>query len=256
MPVAADGWDKFIEDTGIPVIINGAEAVESQVIPYKALVAFSFHALSPFCVGEGGLLVSHIKDLADQARWIANFGTKERVTLYPGINGKMSELHAAVAQAQLDRWPLLRGLRHRLFTRYCEGIEEAGINIVFQGAVNQAVPNIFMLQTKNASGLIVTNHLNAQAVNSHRMLLPPLYSHPYWTRLTLAKADGELLAPEAEANRTLPVCEKLNANGFGLPFHTFMNDREIDKIVRILFKTITTEEISSAKGEVSWPLKV
>ena len=48
VPVPAKEWDQFTEDTGIPVIIDAAAALESQELPKKCLVAHSLHATKPF----------------------------------------------------------------------------------------------------------------------------------------------------------------------------------------------------------------
>src|SRR5204862_6418738 len=66
---------------------------------------FSFHVTKPFAVAEGGIVTAGDPVVADRLRSLINFGFDEtRTSLVPGLNGKMSELHAAMALAMLDRY--------------------------------------------------------------------------------------------------------------------------------------------------------
>lgn len=117
VPVAAygravrlEGWERFRQASGIPVVVDGAASIEALLddpagnmghIP----VALSFHATKAFATGEGGALVTHDPALSRAAFQTMNFGFMlTRESRRPSINGKMSEHHAAVGLASLDQW--------------------------------------------------------------------------------------------------------------------------------------------------------
>lgn len=64
----------------------------------------SLHATKPLAAGEGAILLGDPDWIREVERW-ANFGfAGDRITRAAGMNGKLSEYHAAVALASLDRW--------------------------------------------------------------------------------------------------------------------------------------------------------
>ena len=64
---------------------------------------FSFHATKFFNTAEGGAVVTNNDELADKMRLMRNFGFSgfDNV-IYPGTNGKMTELAAAMGLVNLD----------------------------------------------------------------------------------------------------------------------------------------------------------
>lgn len=69
----------------------------------QATVVFSLHATKILGCGEGGIVVSGSRELADNIRSIINFGfDHQRESAQSGFNGKMPEISAAWALAALD----------------------------------------------------------------------------------------------------------------------------------------------------------
>lgn len=120
LPVAAFGmphdmaqWQRFEQDTGLPVVIDAAAAFGSQRLNgAQGTLVFSLHTTKSLPAGEGGLVVSTRPDLARRVRQLSNFG----INLDPasglpvgaltmrGSNAKMSEYHAALGLASLQSW--------------------------------------------------------------------------------------------------------------------------------------------------------
>lgn len=120
LPVAAFGmphdmaqWQRFEQDTGLPVVIDAAAAFGSQQLNgAQGTLVFSLHTTKSLPAGEGGLVVSTRPDLARRVRQLSNFG----INLDPGSglpvgaltmcgsNAKMSEYHAALGLASLQSW--------------------------------------------------------------------------------------------------------------------------------------------------------
>jgi dTDP-4-amino-4,6-dideoxygalactose transaminase len=104
-------WDaqlKICRKHGAAVVIDnaaglgGPRTAESEDL----FEVFSLHATKPFAVGEGGAIFAH-RDYDAVLRSVVNFALgsydKPEGPAW-GFNGKMSEFHAAVGLAQLDRF--------------------------------------------------------------------------------------------------------------------------------------------------------
>jgi dTDP-4-amino-4,6-dideoxygalactose transaminase len=132
-------WKAFEARTGIPVVIDGAACFEAiDAAPEEFLgdipVALSFHATKSFAVGEGGGVACRDEALAQRVVRALNFGFYgSRDSQSASINGKLSELHAAVGLAELDGWEAKRAALHAVARRYRERFAAAGLADRFFG---------------------------------------------------------------------------------------------------------------------------
>lgn len=242
VPVDVVAWDKFTEDTGIPVIIDAAAAFEVQSVPRHGLVAYSFHATKPFCVGEGGLLVGRDTARIEEARCRSNFGTQQRIVLYDGGNAKMSEYHAAIGLAQMKRWEGIKSRRHKVLGFYKTKLAKMAIDVTFQKGIDRTVASALMLKIAPDSAVNVTNALNARDIMAHRMYLPPLYCHPHFADLDLADQKGQFIkatASSEEKARAMENSEDLHRSVLGMPFHAFLDEQDVDYAVDALAEALS-----------------
>lgn len=92
---------------GLKVIYDAAHAFGvrdsgGSVLRYGDLSVLSFHATKVFNTFEGGAIVSRTRELKARIDKLKNFGFEDEVTVSEtGINGKMSELHAAIGLCQI-----------------------------------------------------------------------------------------------------------------------------------------------------------
>ncbi len=111
-PLDWRAWRTVEQETGVPVVLDAAAAFDTvtQAPPGDAPpLILSLHATKALGCGEGGLALTHDTALAVTVQRMLNFGFyTDRITREPGVNGKMSEYHAAVALAALDAWPQRR----------------------------------------------------------------------------------------------------------------------------------------------------
>lgn len=132
-PVPQQPWRRFQERTGIPVVIDGAASFEGvSDAPERFLgeipVALSFHATKSFATGEGGGVATRDTGLARRVVQALNFGFYgSRDSRSSGINGKMSEYHAAVGLAELDGWPEKRAALQAVADCYRDIMADAGL---------------------------------------------------------------------------------------------------------------------------------
>ncbi|MBE7210814.1 MAG: DegT/DnrJ/EryC1/StrS family aminotransferase, partial [Gluconacetobacter diazotrophicus] len=118
--------------TGIPVVVDAAtslgsmDALGRQFGSGSSLpIVFSMHATKTFATAEGGVVFSADPVLVDRIRSMANFGFEiPRTTSLPGLNAKLSEVHAVLARARLRGFDAVMQRRQRLDERYRERLPD------------------------------------------------------------------------------------------------------------------------------------
>jgi dTDP-4-amino-4,6-dideoxygalactose transaminase len=217
-PLDTGGWDSFCSRTGLPVVIDGAGALEMLRPGAHVSIAYSLHATKPLGIGEGGLIATRDQALAERSRRLANFGFAGGTIERPGTNAKLSEYAAAVGIAQLRRAGSLAARRAALWAEYRSALD--------------AIPGIGLQQGFGAATPVnVVVHLGVEAsqcaaalmqagIQSRRWYCPPLHRHPAFARL-----------PRAEP---LPVVDDLAMHSLGLPFHTRLESGQIQRVADVL----------------------
>lgn len=104
-----DGLGSLARDAGARLVFDGAHAFGRRLPPGAAslgdVTMFSFHATKLFHTAEGGALSTPDPDLDRRFRLARNFGIADPggdPGIGIGLNGKLSELHAALGLAVLD----------------------------------------------------------------------------------------------------------------------------------------------------------
>lgn len=227
--VGQAAWSAFRKATSIPVVIDGAAMIESVFdSPSECVgeipVALSFHATKAFATGEGGAVV-----VSNEAMWRSvmkalNFGfdaTRHSVT--SGINGKMSEYHAAIGHAELDGWPeKLRRFRETatLLRDACDAAEVLVSPVV---GANYAIAEAATLE---------------QSERLRRQLAEERIGFRLWY------GEGAHRHPSTAAlprDPRLPHTEDLARRLIGLPMSVDMSAREI----RLIADAVTTALVPS-----------
>lgn len=93
---------------------------------------FSFHATKFLNCFEGGAVVTNDDDLAKKMQLMRNFGFQgfDNV-IYLGVNGKMSEVHAAMGLTNLEAVEDIIAINRRNYEAYREGLHDvAGVSVI------------------------------------------------------------------------------------------------------------------------------
>ena len=103
-PVDVAAWDRFHEQTRIPVVIDAAAGFDA-LRPGRVPAVVSLHATKIMPAGEGGFVIARDKALIVEIERRSNFGFMGgREARVSATNAKMNEYNAAVALAALDEW--------------------------------------------------------------------------------------------------------------------------------------------------------
>ncbi|WBH17494.1 DegT/DnrJ/EryC1/StrS family aminotransferase [Sphingomonas radiodurans] len=115
---------------GVAVVIDAAASLgttDAAGVGFGAgapfPVVFSMQATKPFATAEGGLIHCADADRIERLRAMANFGfTAPRTATLPGLNAKLPEAMAVVAQARLDDFARVARHRDQLATAYRQAL--------------------------------------------------------------------------------------------------------------------------------------
>lgn len=195
-PCQVDAFDRISKETGIPVIYDAAHAFDARLANRGSCSVFSFHATKLFHTGEGGAVATNDARVAGQIRALRNFchqGPDRFSGL--GINGKMSELHAAMGLAVFPHVPeivLGRGLACKA---YDAAFRDKGVDNTHRLPGNVAYYPILL---KDEQELLAVNaRLFAEDILCRR------YFHPALSYLPYTQRDRETPVADDAARRVL-----------------------------------------------------
>lgn len=232
-PQDASAWDRFTEETGIPVLIDAAAGLANQTVGLHSKIAFSLHATKAFGIGEGGLLAARDENFIQRFKTLSNFGFADGLIARAGTNAKLSEYHAAVGLAQWQRWPQMKRQRQQLRRHYERLFQRYGLieRLQTQGDAERHLHNILPLCLPPGDKIeALMGFLQQSGIETRRWYCPPLSRQP-------AFANCERLNPWAEgAAAALPVTEQLAARLLGVPFYPGLSHTQIERICAQLAK--------------------
>lgn len=224
-----EAWSAFARDTGVPVVIDAAAGYGNQRDPGPTCAVFSLHATKPLAAGEGGFVVTRDAGLAHAIRRLTNFGINlDRPADGPigsavatGTNAKLSEYHAAVALASLDRWPQTASERNALYARALRAAQAACRGRLAQQAVaDDTVRGVSpYLFPDRATRDRAESSCRDRGIGTRRWYLPTIDRQPAFGHV------AHLPTPNADA-----IGERL----LGVPFYPGLADGAIDEIAGAL----------------------
>jgi dTDP-4-amino-4,6-dideoxygalactose transaminase len=229
-PCDVAGIERLAATKGLKVIYDAAHAfgVSCRGRPigcWGDLSVLSFHATKLFHTAEGGAVVS-----GDAAHWrkltlLRNFGiVNEEEVSGVGINGKLSEVHAAIGLGVLERVDAEISARGRLAARYRERLARVP-GLAFQRLAPGTVPNhaYFTIEVDPPAFGLTRDELHvalrAENVFARKYFFPLCSDNPYYRHLPSARPDR---LPNARAIASRVLC---------LPCHGDLEREDVDRIV-------------------------
>ncbi|MCK4546663.1 MAG: DegT/DnrJ/EryC1/StrS family aminotransferase [Candidatus Eisenbacteria sp.] len=135
LPVDMDRINDIAEKHGLKVVEDAAQAWGAGwkgkgVGALGNLGGFSFQMSKNLTAGEGGMILTNDKELADLCRAVADCGRLPGKPRYDchilGVNARLTEFQGAVLHAQLDRYPDLLARREASAQALAAMLEEQG----------------------------------------------------------------------------------------------------------------------------------
>jgi perosamine synthetase len=219
-------------ERGLAVVEDATEALGSRYRDRPCgtlgdIGCFSFNGNKVITTGGGGMLLAsdpgrleHMRYLTLQAR---EPGSREYLHGDVGFNYLLSNLHAAVGLAQLERFDELLEARRRIAERYANGLEGVeGLRHVGEAPwarANRWLNSVVVdAEHYGEDREALLSRLNGEGIEA-RPFFHPLHR----------------LAPYAPfARGELPRADRLHANGLNLPSSAALAPTEQDRVISAL----------------------
>lgn len=214
---------RLAEDHGILLLEDAAEAHgaryrDKPVGVWGAAGMFSFTPTKNITTGEGGMVITDDRALAERLRLLRNHG---QTALYRheilGTNWRITEMQAAMGRVQLAKLDHILARKRAIATRLDRGL--ASIPGVQIPSVRPDRDHVYMLYTVRFSGGTEVRDQVAKAARAAnietRVYFPPAHRQPIFAGYP---AD-------------LPVTDDVAGRILSLPAHSRLTEEETDRVV-------------------------
>jgi perosamine synthetase len=187
------------------------------------LSCFSFLSNKVITTGEGGMVLTNDKAMADQLRYLRSlaFGPVRFFHQDAGYNFRLSSMQAAMGVVQVRRIESIINQKVNLFRRYKERLQSVpGIQFPIEQADGRHVHWMVGIRIREEFGCTrdeLRQSLSAQGVDT-RTLFCPMNQQPF-----LRNQPGFRDVP-------CPVADQMWIDGLYLPSTTALNDSDLDFI--------------------------
>jgi dTDP-4-amino-4,6-dideoxygalactose transaminase len=206
---------------GLKVIEDACQAVGAtyggKVTGSFGTGAFSLYATKNVMTGEGGMITTDDEAVAKRCRLMRQHGMERRYYHdMLGYNYRMTDLHAAIGLAQMERLPGFNA-RRRFNAEYFN----AKIESVITPKVKDGYGHVWHQYTIRVNGgrdrEAAVKHLNDNGVGTGVFYPVPCHQQGY-----VREMIGEV---------SLPVTERLAREVISLPVHPGLTQADLEKIV-------------------------
>jgi dTDP-4-amino-4,6-dideoxygalactose transaminase len=214
----------------IPLMFDAAHAFGASIAGtpvggFGDAEVFSLSVTKALVAVEGGLVSSRNPELIERIRSMRNYGILSNYnTHFPGMNGKMSELHAIVGLYNLRRLHILMDERRNKACMYKQAINSrtpfrvlpwpADVTHTFKDfTIN--MPEGHGVETRDK----VMRFLAEREIETRAYFFPPVHEQAYFSRF---------------ADRQLPKTEMLSRRVITLPFFTSISPEQVEWVVSSL----------------------
>lgn len=231
-PCDVEAIQKIADNYNLHLIYDAAHAfgVEDDggsILRHGDLSVISFHATKVFNTFEGGAIVCPDAKTKQRIDHLKNFGFVDETTVVaPGINGKMSELNAALGLLQLQHIEHALARRKKIAVTYRELLAKVpGIECVRESGEKLANHSYFPILVGSdypISRDALFHKLRDNNIYARRYFFPLISDFPMYRGLQSAQRDNLPVAVDV-ANRVL--C---------LPIYPDLGEDQVHSITRII----------------------
>lgn len=232
-PCDVECIQKIADKYGLKVVYDAAHAFgvqchDGSVLNHGDLSVLSFHATKAFNTFEGGAIVCSDAKTKQHIDCLRNFGiVDEENIVAPGINGKMSEIHAAFGLLQLKGIDEAIQKRKVIDTRY--RLELANV-IGIHCALGDVAGNYSYFPILVRPDYPLCRDALYQKLRDHN-----IYARRYFYPL-ISDLPMYCGMPSA-TNASLPVAREIANQVICLPIYPELENHFVDKIITLIADT-------------------
>lgn len=225
-PCDVDALDATARKLGLPLIYDAAHAFGSlsqarEIGGFGSAEVFSLSATKPLLGIEGGLITTNDDELARRCRLGRDYGNPgDYDCRFPGLNARMSELHAAVALDSLITLDDRVERRNALASAYHQ-VLGTGDGITFPEVRHgdRSTYKDFTIMVEPERREPLREHLRARGIETRTYYAPPVHLQ------TAYRGNGWGPTPH------LPVTEDAARRVLTLPMWSEMTTGQIERVV-------------------------
>lgn len=226
------------ERHGLAIVEDACQSIDGdfngkKLGTYGHPSVYGFYANKQLTTAEGGVILTDddalyllLKSLTNQGRsddgaWLVH----SRL----GFNYRLSDVHAAIGIAQIERLDWMQDARARIAARYQARMASIdGVTPMYEGPQRRSwfvyAPRLDADLARDA----IIGRLEVEGVSA-KPYLPCIHLQPYY-RTDHGHAPGEL-----------PVTEEISASTIALPFFCEMTDEQVDRVCDTMERAIQAE---------------
>ena len=232
-PCQVEALQQVADGAGVPLVYDSAHGFGSRRggVPVGGFGLAEVFSMSPTKVavaGEGGLVATTDAALARTLRIARDYGNPgDYDTLFPGLNARMSELHAAVGLNWLAALPervAHRGALAAGFASAVAGLPGLRIARPEPGDVS-TFKDLTLILDAGAFGLTadeLARALRAEGIDTRRYFHPPVHRQRAYAHLGQAE--------------NLPVTDRLAASVLTVPLWTQMDAATVRRVAEAVVR--------------------
>jgi len=228
----ADELQAIADEHGLKLMFDAAHAFGcsnkgTMIGNFGACEVLSFHATKFFNTFEGGAVVTNDDALADAMRLMRNFGFSGMDNvIYPGTNGKMIEIAAAMGLVNLDAIDGVIEANFRNYQAYCAGLSSLpGISLLpYREAERNNYQYVVMEVSEDCpvSRDLIIQALHAENIRARKYFWPGCHNMmPYRELYPLA-------------GQQLPNTQQVAARVIVLPTGTTMGGEMVRSVTSVI----------------------
>jgi len=226
----------------------GATYAQRPVGSLAEINTFSLHPVKHITTGEGGLITTNSRILADKMRRFRNHGIDQEYRkraetnswFYEitdlGYNYRLTDFQSALGISQLEKLDKGLQLRREIASRYDEALADlTGISPLKKESNNSHAYHLYVVQldedqlTCDRSEIFAALRAEGIGVNVHYI---PVHLHPFYRRNYGTSED------------LCPAAEKAYGRIISLPIFPSMSDQDINDVIAAVEKVIHAYQVS------------
>jgi len=206
---------RITRKTNIAVIEDVAQAHGSTYKNKKLgtigdIGCFSFYPTKNLgALGDGGMIVTNTKRIAEQIQRLRNYGEKKRyVSTHLGYNSRLDELQAALLSVKLSMLDKNNKKRQRLAKAYLYNLRETSVQLPTTHIDESHVYHLFVIRTKKRNSLQA--YLQGKGITTLIHYPTPIHSVKAFLHLGYKTRDFPQAEKSAKEILSLPLYPTLS----------------------------------------------
>ena len=194
----------------------------TSIFEYGDVSTCSFHATKLFHTGEGGALFAKDTQLQHQLFYSHNFGHDGPLAFHGlGINGKVSELQAAMGLAVLPHMETILAERKKVVDFYNQNLDFSQLQTLKIRENTQWNYSYYPIILKDEATL-----LRVQKALNEEQIFPRRYFYPSLNTINYIE------------NSSMPISESIAARILCLPLYAELKNMNLEKIIYVINTSI------------------